>query len=1353
MTRSKDELSTIRSEGALLPPDFLSLFLDRSPAVDGLSADDYKKPGQRLDDVIAREWAALLGTYAAFQKKLATRPTSDHATALTRQAWLVPLFESLGFGQLSALPEPLQVGDRVFAVSHRWQHAPIHAVGHGVDLDKRTKGAPGAETASPHALVQTLLNQHEGSLWGIVTNGQTLRLLRDNQSLSRQAFIDFDLAAILDGQRFSDFRLFWLVCHASRFASERKLDQEPSDCWLEKWRQAAQTRGVQALDRLRDGVKKAIERLGNGFFRHPASAALQARLRDRQLSKEDYYRDLLRLVYRLIFVLVAEERGVLLSPDATPAVRALYQQHYALGALRDRALRGRGGPHADLWCQLREVLFRLHDGCPELALPALGSFLFRIQEADEKTGQKADWLRSVSVSNDDLLGAFQELCYVTEKGRLRRVRWQDVGADELGSVYEALLELQPRFEADERTFVLGVVAGNERKTSGSYYTPSSLVDCLLDSALDPVIDQACRDSAGKLKSVEAAKAALLDLKVCDPACGSGHFLVAAARRIARRYAEITTNEDEPSPEALRHALREVTGKCLYGVDINPMAVELCKVSLWMEALEPGRPLSFLEHRIQCGNSLLGVTPKLLAGGIPDEAFAPLEGDDKKITSALKKQNKKERETGQRVFNFDDDVTTLTSVFATAVKQLDQRDDTSLAGVASKEEDWQKFRQSAAYQHALLTADAWCAAFVWPKSAGSPQAVTDAVFRDLLDHTASLPSATEGEVRQLSKQYQFFHWHLAFPDVFAARKSEKPSEETGWSGGFDCVLGNPPWEHVELKEEEWFAQRRPQVAAAPNASSRKRMITTLRTEDPSLYRDFTNARRAVDGENHLVRSSGRYPLCARGRLNTYALFSEHNRSIVSMGGLAGFIIPTGIATDDNTKDYFSLITSDHELVRFYSFENEDLIFPGVHHAFKFALITLSRDKNMRNSDFVFYSRSTDDISDKNRHFSLGPEDFILLNPNTKTCPTFRSQRDSELNKSIYQRTGVFWKESDLNGNPWGLFFAQGLFNMASDSEIFLSSNDLNSRGWKLTGNVYALERKTALPLFEAKMVHYYDHRFSTYEGASEANIKQGTLPRLDDESHMSPTRLALPEYWVLDSDVNKALADLNVRWLMGWRNICRSVDQRTVICSILPKVAVGHSLPLIFSTANHKETASLYANLTSFVLDYCARLKIGGSNLTYNYLKQFPVLNPTSYLRQTDWDQSNDLLSWILPRVLELTYTAWDLEAFGKDVGYEGPPFRWDPARRFLLRCELDAAFFHLYGIARDDVDYIMETFPIVKRKDVEAHGEYRTKRVILEIYDEMAAAEKSGTPYQTRLEPPPADPRVAHPPRSQEEKS
>ena len=317
--------------------------------------------------------------------------------------------------------------------------------------------------------------------------------------------------------------------------------------------------------------------------------------------------------------------------EAALKARQRYRDFYSIGRLRDLTLHRAGTPHPDLW-QVFQLITRFlgsDSGCPELALPALGSFLW----SPEATPDLNDCL----ISNRHFLEAVHALAFIRDGNVRRAIDYKNLGSEELGSVYESLLELHPIVNADAGTFELKTAAGHERKTSGSYYTHDSLVQSLLDSALEPVIAETIKGKEGA-----AAAEALLKLKICDLAVGSGHFLIAAAHRLARRVAAARTGEEEPSPEATRSALREVIGRCLYGVDINPMAAELCRVSLWLEALEPGKPLSFLDHHIRVGNSLLGATPELIAQGIPDDAFKPIEGDDKNACSVLKKRNKAER---------------------------------------------------------------------------------------------------------------------------------------------------------------------------------------------------------------------------------------------------------------------------------------------------------------------------------------------------------------------------------------------------------------------------------------------------------------------------------------------------------------------------------------------------------------------------------------------------------------------------------------------------------------------------------------------------------------------------------------
>jgi hypothetical protein len=239
---------------------------------------------------------------------------------------------------------------------------------------------------------------------------------------------------------------------------------------------------------------------------------------------------------------------------------------------------------------------------------------------------------------------------------------------------------------------------------------------------------------------------------------------------------------------------------------------------------------------------------------------------------------------------------------------------------------------------------------------------------------------------------------------------------------------------------------------------------------------------------------------------------------------------------------------------------------------------------------------------------------------------------------------------------------------------------------------------------------------------------------------------LPRYWLSEADIH-ARYPLNVRWVLGFRNAMSAVaDSRSLIAAVIPYSGIGNSMPLISCDRDGQRACILLSGMNSFVLDYVLRQKNSGGNLNFYIFKQLPFPNPEKLYARCEWTESK-VVDWISPRVLELTYTAWDLEHFAKDCGYDGPPFRWDEERRFLLRCELDAAFFHLYSIWRDDVDYIMETFRIVKQRNEKQYGEYRTKRVILEIYDKMRQAMDTGEPYQTVLQPPPADPSLAHLPR------
>jgi hypothetical protein len=724
-------------------------------------------------------------------------------------------------------------------------------------------------------------------------------------------------------------------------------------------------------------------------------------------------------------------------------------------------------------------------------------------------------------------------------------------------------------------------------------------------------------------------------------------------------------------------------------------------------------------------------------GIPNAAWEPIEGDDKKVASALKKRNGKEA-SGQTTMAslWSKPERSETEEVTRAVAELEAASDADAGALAAKESRWAEIVGSGAYRHQRFVADAWCAAFVWPKPSHGGAVVeaapTMGLWADIRDGKGVPPALTVTTVEELARQYWFFHWHLAFPTVFAR-------------GGFDVVLGNPPWERVKLQEQEFFASRSDSIAGASNAATRKKLIAALPKTDIPLWQAWCNASREADGQSHLIRGSGRYPLCGKGDVNTYAVFAEHNRDILTRQGRAGFVAPAGLVMDDTTKEFFQSLLNVRRLAAVFHFENEERLFPEVHHAFRFCLVGIGTAQRARLS---FFARRVSDLSDSARQLELAPAEFEVLNPNTRTCPSFRFRRDAIINLAVYRRAGVLVRENVEHGNPWGIQFRTRLWHMAEDSEHFQTRAQLLAGQWVLQGNRFLRDGAAMVPLYEAKMVHHFDHRFGTYDGQTQEQRNQGKLPELNDRDHQTASRFAQPNYWVAETEVESRLREFWLRpWLLGWRNITGSTVLRTLIPAFLPRTAAAHSFPLLFPSEKPRLVLALYANLCSLVLDYTARQKVGGLNLTCNYIQQFPLLAPQEYANAARWCLGSPLSEWLVPRVLELTYNAWDLEAFAKDVGYDGPPFRWDPARRFLLRAEIDAAFFHLYGLSRDDTDYILDTFPIVRKNDEKAHGEYRTKRVILEVYDAMAEAARTGKPYVSRLEPPPADPRVAHPRR------
>lgn len=1320
-TRYRNLFTTIRTEGAILPPDLLQRISSGDSNLEGLTPESYHLSGERLNEATNRSWSRLEGAWNVFKTVRDRLPESDLGTSVTRERWLLTLFQELGYGRLLTA-RAIEIDEKSYPISHGWQNTPIHLLGFRVDLDKRAAGVAGAARSSPHSLVQELLNRSDDHLWAFVSNGLRLRILRDNVSLTRQAYVEFDLEAMMDGEVYADFVLLWLLCHESRVESEK-----PESCWLEKWSRTAQKQGTRALENLRDGVEEAINALGGGFLTHSANGALRQKLQSGELDKQDYYRQLLRFVYRLLFLFVAEDRELLLDPDVDEITKERYTLFYSTARIRQLAERRRSARHGDLIYGLWLVMDKLGsaDGCPELGLPALGSFLFDQEAMSDLTG--------LDIANSHLLDAVRALAFITDGNKRRPVDYKNLRSEELGSVYESLLELHPEMNVDAGIFELRTAGGNERKTTGSYYTPDSLVQCLLDSALDPVLDEAVRQPN--------PEKAILDLKVCDPAAGSGHFLIAAAHRMARKLAFVRTGDEEPSPEATRKALRDVIGRCIYGVDINPMAVELCKVSLWMEALEPGKPLSFLEHRIQCGNSLLGTTPALLEKGIPDDAFKPIAGDDKEICKEYKKRNKEEKKQTE-MFAPDMQPWERLGDLAAGMMRLEGISDDTIEGVRRKQEQYERHVQSTSYEFGHLWADAWCAAFVWKKTKEFPYPITEQAFRQIERNPYSVPHWMRNEIERLAEHYQFFHWYMAFPDVFrASGKAEEPeNEKASWSGGFDVILGNPPWEKITTLEREFFADIL-EIASEKRSNRRKTMIFDLQESNPILYQSWLEQKRFDQSCIHFLRSSGYFPMSAVGEINLYPLFVEAADMLIKLSGRAGIIIKTGMMVSPTWAGFSSYLLDHNRIQSAFDFRNWKGWFPAIGYHERFTLLTIKSESKDEDLVFAYYLDDPSEIT-SSKAFKINRQDALTLNPITKTVPAFESARDRDCVLTIYRRFPILASKEV----GWNVRYTTGL-HMSGEAEKLRDLEELISEGFEPDPIVRMCKgNQCCVPLYEGKLIHQFDHRFASFEGVPRKKrfgIKPGTYTPTEEQKD-NPAYHITPRYWIsekdLKSDVEKR--KLGANWSIAFRDTTNVISNfRTSVACICDGVAFNYKAPNIvleLATIEDRPIASvLFISLmNSFPFDYVVRQKFFGANFIKSILDQLAVPPMSLILEMKDF---------LLPKVLELTYTSWQLADFANSCGYDSPPFRWDEKRRFFIRCELDAAYFHIYKIERDDLGYIMETFPILKRREEEKYGEYRTKRVILEIYDDMAETMRTEKPYETILSPPPADPSVAHP--------
>lgn len=1314
----KSELSfdALTLEGSLISPAKLAGVGDRK-AGEQSDADYHIPKGLTLRDETARYFR--IGQ-ALFRELFASSHPSQQATIRFTQELLRDVF---GFTDVSVAGPKIH-GDRTYIISldALSGRVPVVVVPPSDDLDHASTHLSHDRRRSAATSLQDWLNAEESALWGICCNGEHLRLLRDNQSLTRPAFIEANLRQIFESEDFAGFAILWLIVHASRFG---RAGSPATDCALERWRESGSKEGLATRERLSVGVKEALLALGNGFVSNPANSDLRDRLTGGQLPLPDFFNELLRLVYRLIFLLAAEDRGLLHAPDAPDAARKLYTDGYSLGALRDRAIRRSGWDQFhDRWQGLAIVFRALANGEPRLGLPALGG-LFEAHQTPN--------LENARLSNRALMEAIFRLAWLREDSSIVPVNWRDMETEELGSVYEGLLELTPRLTQDGRGFAFAEgleTKGNERKKTGSYYTPDSLVQALLDSALDPVLDRIESEA-------QDATSDLLGVSVIDPACGSGHFLLAAARRIATRVARLRTG-GVASAADYRHALRDAVRCCIHGVDRNPMAAELARVALWIETVEPGKPLGFLDANIRIGDSLLGIfSLEALRKGIPDAAYKALTGDDKPTARDFDRRNKRDKGEAAGILDFSGRRAQPAELppLAASLRAIRELPEDTVQQVETKRDRFQSAHSDSRLVNLAQAADLYIAAFLTPKTEAQSLDLQTSIVPTTADVWTAMRSGTVygprlGAARQLALTARAFHWPLEFPDVMA-------------SGGFDVVLGNPPWERIKLQEQEFFASREPAIAEAANAAARGRMIEQIKsasegTRERALYLEFELAKRIAEASSEFARADsehgGRFGLTGRGDVNTYALFAELFANLASKRGRAGIIVPTGIATDATTAPFFAFLLENRRLVQLIDFENRAGLFPAIDSRTKFSLMTLGNDIEI--ASFAFFLLGTEQLLEPDRRFTLSPKEIAAINPNTKCAPVFRSRRDAELTARIHSRIPALVNdERGEDGDPWSFDYMTKMFDMADSSSEFLTKDQLQESGLRQDSNKWEADAGDVfVPLYEAKMIHHFDHRWASYNG-NEAHTTTAIMKA-------DPLFEPQPRYWIPKARAEERIATKSwgYQWLMGWRDITNTTNERSIIASFYPRTAIGHTLRNMFIGESPKHAAVFVGCLCSLTLDYIARQKLGGTHLTVEILKQLPVLPPSAY------DDAG--LTFLVPRVLELAYTSYSMAFLAQDLQYAGPPFAWNEGRRATLRAELDAWYARAYGLTRDEFLYILdpsdvmgsaypsETFRGLRDNEISRFGEYRTRRLVLETWDRMEAGDLSAPqPYNAAQQP------------------
>ena len=1218
-------------------------------------------------------------------------------------------------------------------------------------LDARDRDDRGP-TTSPHAqllryLATADINSDGRIRWGILTNGRIWRLY-DRRALPRASgYYEVDLETVVQADDDSHgLRAFRLLFGRPAFSPQH----------------GAQTSFLE--DAIAEG-RRYEEQVANdlsGIVFEKIYPALIRALADKSGAElENVRQAALIFLYRLLFLLYAEDR------DLLPVNDSRYDDYGLRKSVRDdidkRIAAGDAfsGFASHYYDHITTLCRQIDKGDPTIGLPPYNGGLF--------AQQAAPILEQVRLSDAVLAPIIHNLSHTEGESGRRYVNYRDMTVQQLGSIYERLLEREPVRTADGQI----VVRPNSyaRKDSGSFYTPQPLVDLIVERTLTPLLEEretAFQAKAAALQSDTRARAvrlaelrcldpaeAALNLKLLDPAMGSGHFLVTAVdylsdaiadliedaptaapwledaytspllERIATIRADILARADAANwvidrPQLTDQAIirRMVLKRCIYGVDKNPLTVELAKVSLWLHSFTVGAPLSFLDHHLRCGDSLVG-----LRVHDATQELSRLGG----FTSASAIQAAENAAgTMQQIEEMSDAVIAEVEESATLFREVEKTTAAlrgllhTLCGV-----NWlaagMKVRQRDEFEAPLVGAIVSQEEKAFALLANAPGNV--AAGDPVRQHTF-WPAFTEiwRAAKEVADRESFLHWEVAFPGVWHRWQDDEPV------GGFDAVIGNPPWDRIKLQEVEWFATRSPELALAPTAAARRRGIKQLREQGDPLAADFDAAKLRADRLGQLIRASHHYPLLGGGDINLYSLFVERAMRLVKPDGIVGLLTPSGIYADKTAARFFKSVSTSGRVGGLFDFENRKIFFPDVDSRFKFcALIFGGEERRFPETECAFFLHDTAAIHNPDRCFPLAPSDFARVNPNTGTAPIFRTRRDADITRRIYEHHPVLVNRSGNDEiRAWPVRY-YNMFHMTNDSHLFRTAAELDADGfYPVEGNRWKRGDILYLPLYEGKMVQAFDHRAASVEVNPE-NLNRPAQPRDSSHSeHADPNWVPDAQYWV-PQDAYEWPDSLE--WTLGFKHVTAPTNVRTMIASVLPRAGYGNSLPILLPApscpatdlSSYIQCSSLViANLNSVPFDFVTRQKVQGQNLNLFLVEQLPVIAPADYDRAFGTTTARAL---IRDHVLRLTYTAHDMAPFARDLGYDGPPFIWSEEERRHLRARLDALYFHLYGLSRQDAAYILDTFPIVRRHDKAAFGHYRTKAMVLAYYNALAAGD------------------------------